>query len=93
MSLLVTLAQRAARYFFSCHMASTLGFCGLLISPSSTARTPSRCAAFGLAGKRYAESCLGMEPVLQCVAEVLVTLVTLVTLAGRKKLAAVDERV
>jgi len=46
-------------------------------------------AAFGLAGKRYAESCLGMEPILQCFADVLVTMVTL---AGMKKLAAVDER-
>ena len=29
------------------------------------ARNPAQRAAFGLAGRRHAESCLGMEPILQ----------------------------
>jgi colanic acid biosynthesis glycosyl transferase WcaI len=49
--------------------------CGLLSPPGDAiafaaairalARDPAQRAAFGLAGRRYAESCLGMEPILQ----------------------------
>ena len=85
----MTLAQRAARYSFLYNMAAPLTFVACS-STTAVLRAPSRCAAFRLAGKRYAESCVGMEPVLQCFAEVLVTLVTL---AGMKKLAVVDQRV
>ena len=49
--------------------------CGLLSPPGDAvafaaairalARNPAQRAAFGLAGRRHAESCLGMEPILQ----------------------------
>jgi colanic acid biosynthesis glycosyl transferase WcaI len=71
--------------------------CGLLSPPGDAiafaaairtlARDPARRAAFGLAGRRYAESCLGMEPILQRFAG------ELAALTGLKELDVVGERV
>jgi len=68
--------------------------CGLLSPPGdaiafatairSLARDPVRRAAFGLAGRRYAESCLGMEPILQRFAG------DLQLLSGAEMMAVVD---
>jgi colanic acid biosynthesis glycosyl transferase WcaI len=68
--------------------------CGLLSPPGdaiafaaairSLARDPAQRAAFGLAGRCYAESCLGMEPILQRFAA------DLQLLTGAEMVAVVD---